>query len=54
MNDVEYKVKCPHEHECKSNFGYCHRWKHQTFTSQNGELVLTTLIYECNRPLIKR
>lgn len=48
-----HKVKCPHEHECKGKAGYCHRWKHQTFTPQNGKLVATTLIYECNKNLKK-
>lgn len=46
-------VRCPYEKECTSSAGFCHRWKHQTFTPENGRLVLTTLIYECNKPLKK-
>lgn len=54
MKEVIHKVKCPHEYECKRVAGYCHRWKHQTFSRENGELVAATLIYECKRPLIKK
>lgn len=49
----EKHMKCPYENECKSKYGYCHRWKVEDTTLVDGKLITTKIIYDCNKSLIK-
>ena len=49
----EKHMKCPYENECKSKYGYCHRWKVEDTTLVDGKLITTRIIYDCNKSLIK-
>ena len=46
-------INCPYMNECISKSGYCHRWKEQTTSFSDGKLNMITVIYDCNKPLIK-